>query len=375
MAGVLACASLLQGCATYSFAPPKVEMANESDASANFKPGCGVQPTSTPIAHSIDGAGKLIDNFLYAYRCAEHHVANGRQHFEVPAMAIAIGGAAAMAAGAPAGVAIGTGAATAGLNGFKGYYAPKDKLPILAASVDALVCIKNQSVGVDAYGTTLLDKTTPPQGARGAVRADPGSGTAVAIKAVDQYYELIVSALLSVENVAAQRLSSAGGYSPDAIITEFKAIEQKRKEQEEADKKNLDKAKADAGAAAIANTALSDDVKTVEDGKTETRAIEVAEGEKSGQAQATPDAAELLMKYRTKLDLPKGMYDQLQLPNKMLALTPAKKPIVVQANRKAQDAVAAGQKLTVAKAALSETLLYIGDMQVKLNECVLRAKI
>ncbi len=131
---------LLQGCATYSFSPPSVETTHIAAEGQEFNTNCsigiktnedGYGSNGKPITHDIDGASNLTNNFLLAYRCAARQVANGRQHFEVPSLLVTLGGVTAAAFGAPAGVAIGTGAATAGLNSAKSYYAPRDKFPIL----------------------------------------------------------------------------------------------------------------------------------------------------------------------------------------------------------------------------------------------------
>jgi len=233
---------LLGGCAIYNFAPPNVDVRYAVEEGGGLNTQCRIHPnTQRVIEPDIKGASILIENFSLAYRCAARQLADGRQHFEVPALLATLGGTTAAAFGAPASVAIGTGAGVAGLNGAKSYYAPKDKLSVLVAAVDAIHCIRNASVAVDSFGSTILTAAAPTRDTQAGGAPDARAAAAatlrdnpagsVSITAISQYFALIQDALLAVENIVAQRLASAGAYAPDAIVNELKSIAVKKDEQ------------------------------------------------------------------------------------------------------------------------------------------------
>ena len=352
------CVSMLSGCATYSFAPPSVDMRRVAEEGHNLNSNCSIGESDEVIAHNIAGAGQLIDNFLLSYRCAARQVANGRQHFEIPSLLVTLGGVTAAAFGAPAGVAIGTGAAAAGLNSAKTYYAPRDKLPIMAAAVDALTCVKNESVATDSYGSSLLQKVagdapgkTPAISAAAAAGAD--NGTSVAITAVDQYFTLVESALLSIENITAQRLSSVGGYAPDALISEIKDVQKKVEDAKTAAAKSDASTKSEvvataAGAAPVPPT------------------TSVTLPQLSAPISLTPEALARITKADGSIaTIDQSLADKLKIPKAVLQLNGAK-----------QLVVSGGDKEDVAmRSAIEQTLLHIAQLQPKLQECVIRAKL
>ena len=230
---------VLSGCATTSFAPPSVNLENEMAVrGSNASVGARCMPNERlnagkpiPIAQTVAGTQALINNFIYLYRCSAHSAANGRQAFEVPALIVGLGTATAMAFGAPPDVAIGGGAATAGLNAGKSYYDPKLKAAIYDSALDALLCIKTEAVGIDPL--TL--------GAISAIETDGANGRAltssggVSVTAEQRYFAIVSASLLSVERVLAQRLSNVGSFDPAGVIAEIKTLaEEARKKTEDA---------------------------------------------------------------------------------------------------------------------------------------------
>ncbi|QNA84937.1 hypothetical protein G4G27_13730 [Sphingomonas sp. So64.6b] len=230
----------LSGCATTSFAPPSVNLENEMAVrGSNYSFGQRCMPNERlnagkpiPIVQTVAGTQALINNFIYLYRCRAHSAANGRQAFEVPALLVGLGTATAMAFGAPADVAIGGGAATAGLNAGKDYYAPKMKAAIYDSALDALLCIKTEAVGVDPLTLGAIS-AMETGGANGVALTGTGG---VAVTAEQRYFAIVSASLLSVERVLAQRLSNVGSFDPAGVIAEIKTLsEEARKKTEDAE--------------------------------------------------------------------------------------------------------------------------------------------
>jgi hypothetical protein len=216
----------LGGCATVSFAPPSVNLVNAMETrGSNRSLGQSCQPfekgtvgNRVRITEDVDGARALIDNFVLMYRCRAHSAANGRQMFEVPSFLTAVGGVTAIALGAGPDVALATGAATSVLNGGKGYYAPKDKAKIFDGSLDALLCIKTEAVGVAAFDAKVDAKWN-------AIDAlIKNNDTSVEVPAEKQYFDMVSASLLSVERILAQRLSNSGTFDPAGIIAEIEKL-------------------------------------------------------------------------------------------------------------------------------------------------------
>jgi hypothetical protein len=245
---------LLAGCATTSFAPPIVKMDKEltfTRSQTTFNAVCTPNPndpTAQQIRRDTDGALLLVNNFILTYRCQADRAAEGRQYFEVPGFLSTIGGVAAAAFGAPADVAIGTGAASAALNQGKSYYAPRDKAVVLNDGLDALLCIQNEAVGIDPYTLKTLSAaqeatgsgstTTEPQPvvAGSPVQSAPADdGPEIYVSSQRQYFEMVRTALFAVERVVAQRLSNAGTpFDASGVIAELeklnKEVEEKKNE-------------------------------------------------------------------------------------------------------------------------------------------------
>lgn len=236
----LAFGGLLAGCATTSFAPPSVNLENEMAVrGSNYSFGERCMPNErlrsgqpVPIAETVAGTQALINNFIYLYRCRAHSAANGRQAFEVPALLVGIGTAAAMAFGAPADVAIAGGATTAGLNAGKNYYSPKQKAAIYDNALDALLCIKTEAVGIDPLALGAIS-SIESGGVNGRSLV---AGGGVAVTAEQRYFALVSASLLSVERVLAQRLSNVGSFDPAGVIAEIKTLaEEARQKTEDAE--------------------------------------------------------------------------------------------------------------------------------------------
>ncbi len=242
------------GCAVTSFAPPIVKMDREltfTRAQTSFNAVCTPNfndPNAQSIRRDTDGALLLINNFVLTYRCQSDRAAEGRQFFEVPGFLSTAGGAAAAAFGAPAGVAIGTGAASAALNQGKSYYAPKDKAVVFNDALDAFLCIQNEAVGVDPFTLKKLSEAQEAAGA-GADTGDapPHAAPSVAgvvdddgepevyVSSERQYFEMVRTALFAVERVTAQRLSAAGSpFDASGVIAELEKLNKEEAEDEAA---------------------------------------------------------------------------------------------------------------------------------------------
>jgi len=213
---------LLSACTTTSFAPPSVDLEYETMVhGSNFSVGQRCMSSRRQneggdilIARNATGAQRLIDNFVYRYRCASHAAANGRQGFEVPALITGVGTAAAAAFGAGPNVAIAGGTATALLSGGKDYYAPQPKAAIYDSALDAVLCIKMTAAGVDPF---TVDKIGAIEGGTSSID--------IPVTTDQRYYETIAAALFSVKRVLAQRLSVVGTFDPAGVIAEIKALE------------------------------------------------------------------------------------------------------------------------------------------------------
>jgi hypothetical protein len=242
------------GCATTSFAPPIVNLENElhfNRTQSFWNARCSAKPDpndKTTLKRNTNGALLLISNYLLTYRCQRDRASEGRQFFEVPGFLAAAGGATAAALGAGPHVAIGTGATSAILGQGKSYYAPKDKAVVLNDGLDALLCIQNEAVGIDPY---TLKTLSAAQDAGGAGKPDqpppPVAGTEtgvgnaeaprpepqISVSSERQYFEMIRTALFSVESVVANRLSAAGTpFDASGVIAEIEALSKKAKDEQ-----------------------------------------------------------------------------------------------------------------------------------------------
>ena len=211
--------SMLAGCATASFSPPSTNLANVMET----------RGSNRSILETVDGARSLINNFILMYRCRAHSAANGRQIFEIPAFLTAVGTITATAFGAGSDVSVAGGSAAAVLNGAKGYYSPKQKADIFDSSLDALICIKMEAVGIDGFEIKKVQQEAAKQ-AKAA--GNKGRSNGVEIGPETQYYDLISASLLSVERVLAQRLSAVGVYDPAGVVAEIKQLSEEIAEAE-----------------------------------------------------------------------------------------------------------------------------------------------
>lgn len=232
------CALLLPACATTSFAPPIVNMDKElgfTRTQTFFNATCTPDDNVTKaknINRTTEGALLLINNFILTYRCQAHRAAEGRQFFEVPGFLAAAGGATAAALGAGPTIAIGTGATNAVLGQGKSYYAPKDKAVVLDDGLDALICIKNEAVGIDAYTlgaiSDVQEEAGPPEVRQQPLPGEPDNGPEIVISAERQYFDMVQASLFSIERVVAQRLSASGTpFDADGVIAEIEALKRK----------------------------------------------------------------------------------------------------------------------------------------------------
>lgn len=207
---------LMSGCATTSFAPPRVSV-KHVDTERMTARLCAASTSGDTIAHNVPGAQLLIDNFVDAYRCAAHSAADGRQWFELPSFLALTGSALAVAFGAGKDVAIAASGASSILNGGKAYYVPAQKAALLDHALDALLCIKTESVGVNAFAIGDVGDQQ-----RTKLIMTRGSGASVTIPVDEMYFNLVAAALLSVERVMAQRLRDLGNPDAAGIVAQIK---------------------------------------------------------------------------------------------------------------------------------------------------------
>lgn len=227
----------LSGCATFSFAPPAIDIDNAVTARVGlgnrcvpvFKPRRDGQAGTIPIEPDVDGARNLIDNFVHNYRCAAGQAANGRQLTELPSFLSLAGTTAAVALGAGPDVAIAGGAGSAILNQTGKYYAAQQKAEILNHSLDALLCIKAEAVGIDAptlRAVSAVEKNTIPRDWVKHADGTKMSAAEVQISSEKQYFDMVSASLMSVERITAQRLSIVGTpFDAAGVIAEIKALD------------------------------------------------------------------------------------------------------------------------------------------------------
>lgn len=183
---IVACS--LSGCTTASFSPPGVEV---DRVIADQRPSaCGTfaEASAKLIEKNVNGALELTNNFLRAYRCSAHEVANGRQIFQVPSFLATIAAVVGPTFGLNDDARIAAAASAAVLDRSNSYYAPKDKAQVLDSALDAVLCVKTESVEIEFFDT----------------RADaPGAATNAAIQAIDQ---AAASAEAAAQSLGAQAL-------------------------------------------------------------------------------------------------------------------------------------------------------------------------
>jgi hypothetical protein len=230
----------LSACTTAtSFAPPPVEISYGGDGTDFACPAGGRSKTPVPIDRNLKGTYKLIDTFVAAIRCSAHASANGRQAFEVPAFLATTGAAAAVALGGGATYGVLGTVGNAMFNAGNKYWDPKLKAGIYDHALDALLCIKTESVGIAHYDTDPPAKDDKDINAL-ALKVDNPPAT-IEVPVQEQYFMMVSAAVFSVERVLAQRLSNMGAVDASAVTAEIQkagearaAAEEERKKKKEA---------------------------------------------------------------------------------------------------------------------------------------------
>ena len=207
----------LSGCvaaATSNFAPPVISLTDRA----------GNPPTQT-----LDNGLAVLNLYIDTYRQKANRLSNGRQLFDVPAIVSGVGGATAMALGANADVAIGTGAFSALSAAGKGYYTPNERAAAYYDAVSALVCVQQEAIGLNI---------APPKPERDAtssvvdkIRTMKNSGGTLTVSEDTRAYLLLRNGALKVENRLQQRLSSKGKLPDAEALAALVGQYQKKKEE------------------------------------------------------------------------------------------------------------------------------------------------
>jgi hypothetical protein len=195
---------------------------------------CNPRTPGTPIEQDVPGALQLIDNFVDAYRCAGHAAANGRQAFEVPSFLTLVGSAAAVAFGAGPDVAIAGGIGNSVFSGGKSYYDPEAKADIFDRSLDALLCIQTEAVGIKAFDVPKASEAERGGSTDLLTGTMAEGGGTITVTSEQQYFRMVSAALMSVERVTAQRLSRVGHFDPASVQAEIEKLAKEREEAEAA---------------------------------------------------------------------------------------------------------------------------------------------
>lgn len=155
MLGVAIAGSMVSGCVTTSFAPPKVQTGRTIEAGRVFT--CDQLDLSgdRKINPDVDGSINLINNYIRAYRCAAHEAADGRQIFEVPSMLALLVAGVGPSLGLSPDAALAATAGSAFYARGNSYYAPKEKAAVLDSALDAVLCAKAAAVGFDFFDTSV----------------------------------------------------------------------------------------------------------------------------------------------------------------------------------------------------------------------------
>lgn len=235
----------LSGCATFSFAPPPVNL--EKRVTSSNSTSCTTVSTEDAVNdhNSVESTLYLIDNYVQAYGCAMATTSNGRQMFQIPSHLAALLGVAGAAFGGGRDLALGSGIAAATFNSGNGYWAPQDKAVVIDSAYDAVLCIRTEAVGIDFIDAT---KSAPQ-----AIR-DGNGGNAVSIDARWRYFGLISAALRQVDRIAASRLRSIGKFDPAGLVAEIEALNK----QVDAAQKAKDAGTGDSAPAASPSPAATD---------------------------------------------------------------------------------------------------------------------
>ena len=221
---------MLPGCATTSFAPPRVDLPATMTA-GSLSQDCTFASNGS-VTTDVDGALRLIVNYIAAYRCARDVAANGRQLFQIPSFIALAGSAAAAAFGAGPDWAIAGGIANQVFTAGNNYYAPGEQAQILRNAVDAMTCINSEAVGITAM-TRLQRMSDAVANPTMQALLETNSST-VRVTPERQYFNMVASALLAVENTAAQRLSRRGTFNAAGIAAQIEQLAKKIRDQQAA---------------------------------------------------------------------------------------------------------------------------------------------
>ena len=247
---------MLNGCATTSFAPPSVaihhpvtQATTGSCTGGKNRPGSksvetknttiittdrekrgdktidrkkettetqGPDPVTIP--QNVDGAFSLIDNFYIAYRCAADDAADGRQIFQIPAFLLTAAAATGVAFGLNENQILGLGVGATTFKAGGAYLAPQKKAALINRAIDAVTCIRSESAGA-----TFFDIGAAPAGVS-RLNIQSAAGGTVSISPVRKYFEIVASALMSVQSILAGRLSDVGSQDFTSVVEEIKGL-------------------------------------------------------------------------------------------------------------------------------------------------------
>lgn len=222
--GLAACST------TTSFAPPDIQIRSRLTDTSVAR-DCAPVPANPreQINRDVNGALSLTDNFIIGYRCAARAAADGRQPWELLSFLSLVGSGLATALGAGSDVAIIGGAGNAVFTAGRAYYAPREQAEILNDAVDALLCIQTESTGISAF-TLQAAAQTERTTLASVLRVNTSS---IGVTVETQYFNMVAAALMSVERVAAQRLSARGTFDAAGVAAEIERIARERREAED----------------------------------------------------------------------------------------------------------------------------------------------
>jgi len=253
---LLLAGSLMSGCSTFSFAPPKVNLDKEIEGASATN--CSLNPGNNLITKDFNGALSLINNFLLTYRCSSREAADGRQIFQVPSFLAIITGAIGPSFGLSDDGALAAAAGAGAYGQANSYYAPVDKADQLNSAIDAITCIKLESVGIAGFDINGEAKSKAPEGDSTKDRTrelegllknlpnlselrrseildmfgenDGNPSGYVEITAQRQYFELVSGALMSVERILAKRFNRSGSFDASSLVAEIEKLAKKAEE-------------------------------------------------------------------------------------------------------------------------------------------------
>jgi len=212
---------LLTGCSTFSFSPPHISHQKVSTDLASCTNSDGAT-----LGTGFAGAQQLIENYRIGYRCARAEAANGRQIFQVPALLATVTGLVGPSFGLTADGTLAAGASAGFLSGAQSYYVPEEKAKLFNTALEAVACVRTESVGVTHFHRNMPDGTEsfalPGLASDGSIDIDVG----------DQYFNAVAGALGEIDVELGERLMGLGERDVDTLMTKLKTLIE---EQEQAD--------------------------------------------------------------------------------------------------------------------------------------------